>query len=244
MNHVVSGLKIALLLLFCAGGSQLLRAQEAGLLEKKVKVKAENEHIEEVLKDLAKQGYLTFSYKSNIFNKEKTVTLTIKESTLREALEQILGRDYSYLESNDYVIIRPRGPEELRVAIPAKKSRIASKSMLALKEGMTPREGMIPVAPKAPRMPDMANMTVLRQTVRNIVNDMVADGIVKDKDSFVWFGLDNGQFVVDGRQMTDSLRVKYAAKYIKADGYGYYYGSVSVQGRGYFFDKKEVYGAP
>jgi hypothetical protein len=241
MNHVVYGLKIALLVVLCAGGSPLLRAQEAGLLEKKVRINAENEHIQEVLKDLAKQGYLTFSYRSGIFDKEKTVTLKIKESTLREALEQILGRDYSYLESKDYIIIHPRGPEELWVAKPAKNSVKAKKSMVAREQ---PREGMMPPAPKAPRMPDTANISVLRQTVRNIINDMVADGIVRDKDSFVWFGLDNGQFVVDGRPMADSLRVKYAAKYIKADGYGYYYGSVSVQGRGYFFDKKEIYGAP
>ena len=82
----------------------------------------------------------------------------------------------------------------------------------------------------------------LRQIVRDIINDMVKDGIVKDKDSFLWFGLDYGQFVVDGRPMADSLRVKYAAKYVKADGNGYYYGSVSVHGRGYFFDKKEIFG--
>ncbi|HUB62560.1 MAG TPA: hypothetical protein VL978_17720 [Puia sp.] len=50
--------------------------------------------------------------------------------------------------------------------------------------------------------------------------------------------------MVDGRPMADSLRLKYAAKYIKADGFGYYYGSVSVHGRGYFFGKKEIYGAP
>ena len=44
--------------------------------------------------------------------------------------------------------------------------------------------------------------------------------------------------------MADSLRLKYSAKYVKADGNGYYYGSVSVHGRGYFFDKKEIYGTP
>jgi hypothetical protein len=193
------GLNITLLVMFCTGGPQFARAQGDGLLEKKVKVKAENEHIEDVLKDLAKQGYFTFSYKSDIFRKDRSITLTIKESTLREALEQILGRGYSYLESDDYVIIRPRGPDSVKI-------------------------------------------NVLRQTVRNIIGDMVADGIVRDKDSFLWFGLDNGQFVVDGKQMADSLRVKYAAKYVKADGYGYYFGSVSVHGRGYFLDRKEVYG--
>jgi hypothetical protein len=229
------GLNIALLVFICLGGPQLLRAQEDGPLEKKVRLKAENEHIEEVLKDLAKQGYLTFSYKSDILNKERLVTLTIKESTLREALELILGREYDYIESDDYVIIRPRGPEAPQKAMMARKQMISP---------MTPREGMIPPAPKAPRMPDSANIVALRKTVRNIISDMVADGIVKDKDSFVWFGLDNGQFVVDGRPMADSLRLKYSAKYVKADGNGYYYGSVSVHGRGYFFDKKEIYGTP
>jgi len=233
------GLNIALLVILCTGGPQFARAQGDGPLEKKVRVKAENEHLEDVLKGLAKQGYLTFSYKSDIFDKDRRVTLTIKESTLREALEEILGRDYSYLEADDYVIIRPRGPQELRLAVPARKAMMARKSMVAPEQ---PREGMMPPTPKAPRIPDSVNIAAMRQTVRDIINDMVADGIVKDKDSFVWFGLDNGQFVVDGRAMSDSLRVKYAAKYVKADGNGYYYGSVSVHGRGYFLDKKEVYG--
>jgi hypothetical protein len=239
MKQVMNGLKIALLVFVCAGGPQRLRAQGDGPLEKKVKVNAENEHLEFVLKDLAKQGYCTISYKSDILNKDKTITLTIKESTLREALEQILGRDYSYLESDDYVIIHPRAPEELWVPVLPRKARMAKKTMLV---PQAPREGMMPPTPKAPRMPDSTNLIRLRQTVRDIINDMVADGIVRDKDSFVWFGLDNGQFVVDGRPIPDSLRVRYAAKYIKPDGNGYYYGSVSVHGRGYFLDKMDVFG--
>jgi hypothetical protein len=233
------GLNIALLVTFCTTGPQFARAQENGPLEKKVKVKAENERLEDVLKDLAKQGYFTFSYKSDIFKKDRTITLTIKESTLREALELILGQNYSYFENNDYVFIRPQAQDLLVVPKPAQMARMAKKKMVGPE---APREGMMPPAPKAPRMPDSVKINVLRQTVRNIIGDMVADGIVRDKDSFLWFGLDNGQFVVDGKQMADSLRVKYAAKYVKADGYGYYFGSVSVHGRGYFLDRKEVYG--
>jgi hypothetical protein len=234
------GLNIALLVILCTGGPESARAQEDGPLEKKVRVKAENEHLEDVLKGLAKQGYLTFSYKSDIFDKDRRVTLTIKESTLREALEEILGKDYSYLEADDYVIIRPRGPELLRVpAIPRKA--MPTKKMILQREGVLPREGMMPPPPKAPRIPDSVNITAVRQTVRSIITDMVTDGIIRDKESLVWFGLDNGQFVVDGKPMADSLRVKYAAKYVKADGNGYYFGSVSVHGRGYFLDKQEVY---
>ena len=100
----------------------------------------------------------------------------------------------------------------------------------------------MPPPPKAPRMPDSVNIVAVRQKVRSIITDMVTEGIIRDKESLVWFGLDNGQFVVDGKPMADSLRVKYAAKYVKADGNGYYFGSVSVHGRGYFLDKEEVYG--
>jgi hypothetical protein len=233
------GLNIALLVIFCTGGPQSARAQEDGPLEKKVRVKAENEHLEDVLKGLAKQGYLTFSYKSDIIDKDRRVTLTIKESTLREALEEILGRDYSYLEADDYVIIRPRGPEELRVPAIPRKAKMTRKWPVAPGQ---PREGMMPPPPKAPRMPDSVNIVAVRQKVRSIITDMVTEGIIRDKESLVWFGLDNGQFVVDGKPMADSLRVKYAAKYVKADGNGYYFGSVSVHGRGYFLDKEEVYG--
>jgi hypothetical protein len=233
------GLKTALLVILCSGGPQFARAQEDGPLEKKVRVNAENEHIEDVLKGLAKQGYLTFSYKSDILDKDRRVTLTIRESTLREALEEILGKDYSYLEADNYVIIRPRGPELLRVPAMPRKAKMTRKLPVVPEQ---PREGMMPPPLKAPRMPDSVNIVAVRQTVRSIITDMVTDGIIRDKESLVWFGLDNGQFVVDGKPMADSLRVKYAAKYVKADGNGYYYGSVSVHGRGYFLDKKEVYG--
>ena len=162
MKQVVYGLKVALLVILCAGGPRLLRAQGDGPLEKKVKVKAENEHLEDVLKGLAKQGYCTFSYKSDIFNKDKTITLTIKESTLREALEEILGKEYSYFENKDYVFIRPQGQDLLVVPKPARKAKLAKKSMVEPEE---PREGMMPPAPKAPRMPDSANIVALRKTV-------------------------------------------------------------------------------
>ena len=71
MKQGMYGLKIALLVFVCAGGPQLLRAQGDGPLERKVRVKAENEHLEYVLNDLAKKGYFTFSYKSDILNKDR-----------------------------------------------------------------------------------------------------------------------------------------------------------------------------
>jgi hypothetical protein len=273
------GLIVALLVMFCAARPLRTQAQderprESKPLDKKVTLKADHERLEDVLNELAKAGYFTFSYQSDILKKDRLVTLTIRESTLREALELILGKAYDYLESDDYVIIRPRdrvSPKAFR-GNPDDGPYVKEKALTAgpmvamkMKEGERMQERKVkegepmqemkmkkraqmmkrgmPDGPDSLNTLDSLKMVKLRVTVRNIVNDMIADGIVRDKDSFRWFGLDSGQFIVDGKQMADSLRVKYAEKYVK-DGYGYYYGPVSIQGRGYFFDKKEIYGTP
>jgi hypothetical protein len=235
MQQSMHGLGIALLVTFCASQPLCLRAQESKPLDKTVTVKADHERLEDVLDGLAKKGYFTFSYQSDILKKDRLVTLTLKESTLREALELILGRAYAYAESDDYVVIRRREPMAARI----KMVEPRMKMMEARTNYVTPRMKMM--TRRVPYAVDSANMAALRQTVRDIINDMIADRIIKDKDSFTWFGLDNGQFVVDGNHLADSLRAKYAAKYVK-DGNGYYCGSVSVQGHGYFFDKAEIYG--
>ena len=81
-----------------------------------------------------------------------------------------------------------------------------------------------------------------KKTVRDIIDDMVQYGIITGKDHFSWFGLDNGQFVVDGHPVGDSLHTIFRRKYIGSDGMGYYFGPVSVHGRGYFFDRSDIYG--
>jgi hypothetical protein len=243
MNQVMHGLSIALLATLCATRPMSLRAQdtqppESKKLNKTVTVKADHEKLEDVLDELAKKGYFTFSYQSDILKKDRLVTLTLKESTLRDALELILGRAYEYVESDDYVVIRRREPVEAKMKMQMAEARMKFKIEVEPRVKETIRTQMM--KKRVPYAVDSANMAMLRQTVRNIVNDMIADGIVKSKDSFTWFGLDDGQFVVDGNHLADSLRVKYAAKYVK-DGNGYYYGSVSVRGHGYFFGKKEIY---
>jgi hypothetical protein len=241
MKKVMHGLSIALLATLCATRPMSLRAQDAQPpeskpLNKTVIVKADHEKLEDVLDELAKKGYFTFSYQSDILKKDRLITLTLKESTLRDALELILGRAYEYVESDDYVVIRRRGPVEAKMKMKMAEAQIKMKE--ARMNEVEPRMKMMKRG--VSYAVDSVNMAVLRQTVRNIVNDMIADGIVKSKDSFTWFGLDDGQFIVDGNHLADSLRVKYAAKYVR-DGNGYYYGSVSVRGRGYFFGKKEIY---
>jgi hypothetical protein len=261
MKRISHGLGIALLVLLWADRPLTLYAQDEKLLDKKVKLKADHERLEDVLNELAKSGYFTFSYQSDILKEDRLITLTIKESTLREALELILGKAYDYLESDDYVVIRRKDATAVQEAVTA-KAALATYKITAAKMATAGAEPKMEMKKRAQLMKkakimkggaryladslntaDSLNISALRQTVRNIISDMIADGIVRDKEAFTYFALDNSQFVVDGRQMADSLRVKYAKKFVRPDGSGYYCGTVSgVTGRGYFFDKKEIYG--
>ncbi|HTR29950.1 MAG TPA: STN domain-containing protein [Puia sp.] len=265
MRRVTRGLGVAMLVLLWANRPLTLHAQGDKILNKKVMLHADHERLEDVLNDLAKSGYFTFSYQSDILKKDRLVTLTIKESTLREALELILGKAYDYLESDDYVVIRRRDAVAMKlrdgdvvamkekdgdvVAIKEKDGYVKPKMEMMKRAQMMKKASTMKKATRyvsdSLNTRDSLNMAAVRQTARNIIGDMIADGIIRDKGGFTYFALDNGQFVVDGRQMADSLRIRYAKKYVGPDGNGYYCGSVSgVTGRGYFLDKKEIFGEP
>jgi hypothetical protein len=233
MGQGIQGLKIALLALVCAGGVIRAQAQEPPL-EKKVKADYEHEQLDAVLKDLAKQGKIQFAYKSNIVRKERLVTLKIPESTLQEVLVTILGDGFDVVGEDDYVIIRPRAAASRRTT----KAAISRKTLA--ERGVYDNIG----PGKKPMYFNDSVLAARKEAVRGIIDQMVADGLVRDKNSFSWFALDNGQFVLDGKPMTDSLRVKYAAKFIAPEGDGLYYGPVSVHGKGFFFGKKDIYGSP
>ena len=76
--------------------------------------------------------------------------------------------------------------------------------------------------------------------VRSILTDLVRYKVIPDENSITWFALDYGQFIVDDRPMPDSLHALFNTKYMQPDSLGYYYGSVKVHGKGYFFEKKDL----
>src|ERR1700722_8545340 len=98
-----------------------------------------------------------------------------------------------------------------------------------------------PVHKKAMPVDPLPSIKGSKQVMRSIVGEMIRDSIVKDRDSFSWFALDGRQFVVDGKTVPDSVRIKFQSEYIKADGWGYYFGPVEVQGRGVFMHRSDVY---
>src|SRR5215469_1879715 len=181
MKQRMHGLGIALLVVLFAAGPLTLFAQQDQPLDKKVTLKVDHERLEDVLNELAKKGYITFSYKSDIVDKDRLITLTLNESTFRAALEQILGKAYDYIASDDYVVIR-------RPAVRAK-----GEDDLPPNLRNRPKKGVSILATD-----DSDNLAVLKQKVRSIIEEMIGDGIVKDYNSLTWFALDDGQFILDG----------------------------------------------
>lgn len=239
MQRLNTWLKIAALVVLHSMVQPILLHAQTDILKKPVREKnIDHQRLEAVLDELSKEGYFTFSYNSSIVDKDRLVTLTLRESTLRHALAEILGPGYDLKSADDYVIIRkeyrkvgPRGPKmkmDNWRYVPGPKMKF--KDSIRIKRRYERR--------------DTLSFEVHKQTVANIIADMVSEKIVNDKDGFRWFGLDDSQFIVDGKPVADSLRSKFQAKYIKPDGLGYYYGPVSIRGHGYFFDRKDIYGSP
>jgi hypothetical protein len=228
MQHSNNRLKFAFLTALCLIGQTILHAQDP--LDQPVRLKVKEQPLIAVLNQLSAQGYCTFSYKSDDIKKDRLVTLTLRESTLREALATIL-EGYDFSSTGDYVVIRKGG---------VRKEVIAKE---ATTKAVTPKFKEPTIKMKKVRISESPSpeLDSAKQVVRNIITDMIAEKIVKDKDSFGWFGLDGTQFVVDGRPQPDSLRQKFQAKYIKPDGLGYYFGSVSVHGTGVFFERADIY---
>jgi hypothetical protein len=256
MQRLNTWLKMAALVaLYSMVQPTRLHAQN-DILKKPVKAKKiDHQRLEAVLEELSKEGYFTFSYNSSIVDKDRLVTLTLRESTLRSALTNILGPGYALESEDDYVVVRKTNWKKL----PADPSmRGPWKGMPPPKMNKGPWIGER--GPKMNRGPwkdslkvkikqrqyesDTARFEAMKQTALNIIAEMVSEKVIRDKDSFQWFGLDNNQFVVDGKPVADSVRVKFQAKFIKPDGLGYYYGPVSIHGRGFFFDRKDIYGSP
>jgi hypothetical protein len=152
-----------------------------------------------------------FKYKVNKHKGDHLVTLTLPESVARALLAALL---------DEYNLDEGPAPKEARTYKTYEAYPIHKKTM--------------PVDPSP-------SIEASRQVMRNIIGEMIRDSIVKDRDSFAWFALDGRQFVVDGTAVPDSLRVKFQSEYIKADGWGYYFGPVEVQGRGIFLDRGDVY---
>src|SRR6185312_13922632 len=97
-----------------------------------------------------------------------------------------------------------------------------------------------PAGRQVPATDPMKNSGDRKNIVRSIIREIVKEMIVPGREDIVWFALDNDRFIINDRQMPESLFLRFRSKYIGSDRQGYYYGPVKVVGHGYFFTKQEI----
>ena len=77
-----------------------------------------------------------------------------------------------------------------------------------------------------------------RKMLLSMVEDMISDKLVKDKDALNTFRLTNDEFLVNGVKQSAELHAKYKAKYIKQSNSQINYGHSG--GNGLWFSKGSI----
>jgi beta-lactamase regulating signal transducer with metallopeptidase domain len=73
--------------------------------------------------------------------------------------------------------------------------------------------------------------------VRNLIDELLGENIIKDKSSLTWFGLTDSVFIINGIKQPDEIHQKFKWKYLKDPRFGLFYGPVKMNGMGNFIDK-------
>ena len=65
------------------------------------------------LQDIADKGNFQWSYNANILEKGRKITFLGQQQTVREVLHEVLGGEYSFKQSGEYLILkRVKKPEQ------------------------------------------------------------------------------------------------------------------------------------
>jgi transmembrane sensor len=76
-------------------------------------------------------------------------------------------------------------------------------------------------------------------TMKAIIEDVVTRGIVRDRQHLVGVVLSETELVVNAVRQPDDVYRQFRDKYLDGSGNGYFYGTINVQGKGYFFNRDD-----
>jgi len=85
--------------------SQLYGQSNIPILERKISIIANNEKIPSLLTRIGQEAGFSFSYNSAIISADESVTLNVKEKSVREILNEIFHGSMNYKEKSNYLII-------------------------------------------------------------------------------------------------------------------------------------------
>ncbi|MES1214777.1 MAG: FecR family protein [Bacteroidota bacterium] len=75
-----------------------------------------------------------------------------------------------------------------------------------------------------------------QQVMSSIINDLINEGLASDRKGIVWAALTDSVLIVNGETQPETLHKKLKTRYRIVAEEGYYYGSVQITGKGYFFN--------
>jgi len=101
MKHL---LKIVLLIVFMNCVS-VQNSPAQNFLQKRISVSASKETLSHVLTLIEMQGGFIFSYNSNLFNADSTVTIHVKNHSISNVLHSLFGNRFQYRQQDNYLII-------------------------------------------------------------------------------------------------------------------------------------------
>lgn len=113
---ILSRLGMALTILMLSVLTHTAIAQQ--LLNKNISLSVNRQPLDQVLEILSNKGDFFFSYNSHILKKDSLVSLNMNNRPVRDILTALLGKDYEFRESGNYIIIR-RAPIRLRLVTSA-----------------------------------------------------------------------------------------------------------------------------
>lgn len=94
------------------GISGSVHAQQ--LLNKNISVDVSRQRLDHTLEIISNTGNFYFSYNSNILKKDSLVSLSARNIPLRELLTRLLGNQFEFRESGNYIILR-KSPVRIRL---------------------------------------------------------------------------------------------------------------------------------
>ncbi|NCI45638.1 M56 family metallopeptidase [Sediminibacterium soli] len=212
-----------------------LRKQERQLELKRLYLEKESEHLKERRKDSIRHVNIEMNSKSAVLaqlNHGRSELRLPKEARLNQVnLKLKNGQQYRNPEydagTKPVRIIREKLPADTAKTKP--RSKQGGDNM-----PLSKREAL-----RLLRAGDETRREASAAVMRNIISDLANENIIVDPRTG-WFALDKKQFLVDGKEMSREQQNRFRAKYLVADGVGFYYGNVTVPGKGIFLSNREV----
>ena len=78
---------------------------QTSILDRKVSVSFTNEKIATVLNRIGQQAGFSFSYNSSIISEDQVVTLSLKDKTVQEVLNEVFKGSMNYKEKGNHLIL-------------------------------------------------------------------------------------------------------------------------------------------